>query len=88
MIQIVNVEGEDAMVRGMRLHPVVANHDRHGAPTGRLLMDHPQFRINPLEACDFIQPARDRVDEHSAAVAQHARLVRSLVGREPDCLDQ
>jgi hypothetical protein len=32
MIQIANVEGIDAMVRGIRLHPVVVNDDGIAQP--------------------------------------------------------
>ena len=69
------------MVRGIRLHPMVANDNGHGTAAFRFLMDHLQFGSRGVEAGDLIQTALDGADEDGTAVAQDAWLVGSLVAR-------
>ena len=76
------------MVCRVRLDTVAANDDRHGAASCRFLVDHIQLWIGSLEPRDPVEPALVGTDHDGAPVSQHARLVGSVVGRQPDRLYQ
>src|SRR5262245_58906294 len=82
--RVSDVEREDAMRGGVRLNPIVADHDRRRAPALLLIMNELQPRIGSVESSNVIKPTRSSVHEHRATVLQHARLIRSVVGRKLD----
>src|SRR5215467_5995785 len=61
MLQIANVKSENAVVGSVRLDPVGAHDDGHGAPRRRLGVDQLDARVFAFESNDLIQLARARV---------------------------
>ncbi len=51
-------------------------------------MNHLQLRIGRIEPGDVIQAACHGIHEYGTTIREHARLVRAVVRREPDRLQQ